>query len=76
MPSAIRVELDENQIPDFDAARVAFVHQRAARVAVRREIDMYLRARSARAGVAHHPEIVFLVAVDDVNCGVEIGFAK
>ena len=50
---------------------IAFVHERALRVAVRREIDVDFRARTARAGVAHHPEIILLVAVDDVNRGIE-----
>ena len=54
----IRIELDEDQIPNLDAARIALVDQRAARVAVRREIDVQFGARAARAGVAHHPEIV------------------
>ena len=72
----VRVELDENQIPNLDAARIVFVHERAARVAVRSQIDMQLRARAARAGVAHHPEVVGLVAVDDVDRRIEIGFAK
>ena len=36
------VELDENQIPNLDAARVLFVHERATRVAIRRKIDMQL----------------------------------
>ena len=35
------------------------------------QIDVDLRARAARAGVAHHPEIVLLVAVDDVDRRVE-----
>ncbi len=34
----LRVELDENQIPNFDAARIIFVHERATGVAVRRQI--------------------------------------
>ena len=46
------------------------------RVAGRREIDVQFGARTARAGIAHHPEIVLLVAVDDVNRGIEPGFAN
>ena len=72
----IGVELDENQIPNLDAARIVLVHQRAVGVAIRRKIDVQFRARSARAGVAHHPEIVLLVAVNDVDLRIEIGFAK
>ena len=41
----VRVELDENEVPDLDAPRIALVHQRATRVAVRREIDVQLGAR-------------------------------
>ena len=52
---------------------VAGVDQRAAGVAGGREIDVHLGARTARAGVAHHPEVVFLVAVDDVDGGIEPG---
>ena len=37
----------------------------------RREIDVEFRAGTARAGFAHHPEIIFLVAVDDVDGGIE-----
>ena len=37
---------------------------------------MDLAARPARAGVAHHPEIVLLAAVDDVDFGVEAGGAE
>ena len=72
----VSVELNENQIPNLDAARVVFVHERAARVAVRRKIDMQFRTRSARTGIAHHPEIIFLVSVYDVNRRIEIGLSK
>ena len=67
------VELDEHEVPDFDAARVARVDQRAAGVAGGREVDVDLRTRTARAGVTHHPEIIFLAAGYDVNHGVDLG---
>src|SRR6266566_7676800 len=70
------VELDEHQIPNLDAARVVFVHKCAARIAIWREIDMHLRARSARAGVAHHPKIVGLAAAENVNLWIKVGFAE
>ena len=72
----VGVELDENQIPNLDATRVVFVHEGAARVAVRSKIDMQFRTRSARTGIAHHPEIIFLVSIYDVNRRIEIGLAK
>ena len=67
----VRVELDENEVPNLDAARVARVDQRALGVTGRREIDVQFRARTARAGIAHHPEVVLLVPVDDVHSGIE-----
>ena len=70
------VELDEHKIPNFDAPRIFFVDERATGIAQRREIDVHLRARTARAGITHHPEIVFLVPIDDVNGGIEVGVAK
>ncbi len=72
----VRVELDENEIPNLDAARVAGIHERSLGVAGRREIDVQFRARTARAGIAHHPEIVLLVAVDDVNGRIEPRFRE
>ena len=72
----VGVELNENQIPDLDAARIARVDKRSAGVAVWRQIDMQLRARTARTGIAHHPEIVCLVSVNDVNLWIKVGLAK
>ena len=69
----IGVELDEDQIPNLDALGAALVDELAAGVALRREIDVQLAARTARTRVAHHPEVVFFVAVDDVHGGVEPG---
>ena len=37
---------------------------------------MDFAARPARAGFAHHPEVVFLVAVDDVDFGIEAGSSE
>src|SRR5205085_4709686 len=75
-PVGIRVELDENQIPDLNAARIILVHERAARVAVWCKIDMQLRARPARTSVAHHPEIVGLAEAKNVNFRIEISVLK
>ncbi len=72
----IRVELDENEIPNLDATRISFIHQRATRVAVRRKIDVNLRAGPARTGVAHHPKIICPATVQNVNLRIEISFAK
>ena len=37
---------------------------------------MHLRARSARTGVPHHPEIVGFAAAQNMNSRIEIGFAE
>ena len=72
----VSVELDENEVPNFDATGISFVYQRAACVAVRRKVDMNLRARPAWTGVAHHPKIIGSATVQNVNLRIEIGFAK
>ena len=72
----VGVELDEDKIPDFDALGAALVDQRPAGVALRGEIDVQLGARTARARLTHHPEIVFLVARNDVDLRVKAGSAE
>ncbi len=67
----IRVELDENEIPDFHALGGAGIDQSSFGVARRSQIDVEFRAGAARPGLAHHPEIVFLVAHDDMDFWVE-----
>ena len=69
----VGIELDEDEVPNFDAAGVAFVHQLAFGVAAGREVNVDFRARAARAGVAHHPKVVLLAAGTDVDLGVEPG---
>jgi hypothetical protein len=63
----IGIELDENEIPNLDAARIAGVDQRTIGIALGRKVDVELGAWSAGTGVAHHPKIVCLVSVNDVN---------
>ena len=67
----IGVVLDENQVPNLDALPVVGVDEAALRVAPGREVDVQLAARAARAGVAHHPEVVVLVAIDNMHGGIE-----
>src|SRR5439155_18756542 len=67
----VRVELDKDEVPDLDAARVTFVHERTARIAFGREVDVDLRTGAARAGLAHHPKIVLLAAVNAVDFRVQ-----
>ena len=69
----VGVELYENVVPDLDAAGAGGVDALAALglVVGREQVEMDLGARAARAGVAHLPEVVLAVAVDDVECWVE-----
>ena len=80
----VGVVLNEDVVPDLDAARVAAVHELGAGalavfVKIRGsggEVDVDLGAGAAGAGVAHHPEVVLLVAVDDVDVGIEADAAE
>ena len=65
------VVLDKDQVPDLDTEIGIHIDQFALTVAVRREVHMEFGAGPAGAGLAHHPEVVFHVAVDDVNFRVE-----
>ena len=65
------VVLDEDEVPDFNAEIAVGVDELALGVALGGHVDVELGAGAAGAGVAHHPEVVFDVAVDDVDGGVE-----
>ena len=67
----IRIKLDEHQIPNLDALRRAQVHKRPLGVSEGRKIHMQFGARPAGARVAHHPKIVLLVPVDDMNVRIQ-----
>ena len=73
----LAVELHEHDVPDFDNLRVVLVHQFVARLLGlffrRAAVEVNFRARSAGAGVAHFPEVVVLVAVDDMVGGQVFG---
>ncbi len=66
----LAVELHEHDVPYLDHLWVVFVDQLAAGhlslLLGRARVVVYLRARTAGTGVAHLPEVVVLVAVDDV----------
>ena len=80
----VGVVLDEDVVPDLDAAGVAAIDELCAfALAVFAqldgaggEVDVNLRAGAAGAGVGHHPEVVLLVAVDDVDIGIEADGAE
>ena len=72
-PRGVAVILHEHQVPDFDvpAARIARKGLALASGVGRlnAQVIMDFRARSARPGLAHLPEIVFLVQPEDAVFG-------
>src|SRR5438552_2366611 len=71
----IAVVLDENEVPELHHARIVGVDRSAPAggaigvdLALRAAIDIDLRARPARAGLAHLPEI-FSAEIMDVIVG-------
>ena len=69
----VGVVLDEHEIPNLNALSAASVNEFTLRIAPGREINMQFAAGSARAGIAHHPEIVFLIAVHNVHGWIKPG---
>ncbi len=63
LPCVVAVELHEHVVPDLDVAVAVFVgRSRRAAGDLRAVVVEDLGARAARAGVAHHPEVVGRVA--------------
>ena len=65
--------MHKDEVPDFDDLRVALVDERKAvdgsAFGIAAQVDVYLRARAAGSRVAHLPEIVVTVTVDDMRDG-------
>ena len=68
----LAVVLHEHDVPNLNHLRMIFVHQFATGDAVtlveRTAVHMYLRARTAGTGITHLPEIIVLVAVQNMVC--------
>ena len=68
MSVGVPVELHEYVVPDFDVAVTAAVDATADRLVTRDRVTavvVHLRAASARAGVAHCPEVLLHPKLDD-----------
>ncbi len=69
----LAVILHEHKVPNLNHLRIVLVHQRSAVYScaflIASEVYMNLGARAARAGVAHLPEIVMSIAIDNVAGG-------
>ena len=72
----IRVVLNENKVPNLDTIRAVGVDQTPFRIAGGGEVDVQFAARPARPGVAHHPKIILLVAIDNMHLRIEASFFK
>ena len=76
---SLTVELHEHDVPYLDDLRVVLVHQLAATLARGlalfrcTAVHMNLRAGTTGTRVAHLPEVVVLVAVDDMVFGHVLG---
>ena len=72
----LAVELHEDQVPDLDHLRVAGIDHLPARLGrdlrLVAQVEVDLRAGAAGARLAHLPEVVVLVAADDVILGKEL----
>ena len=66
----VAVVLDEHQVPDLQHIGVVHVHQ-LGHLAVPDPVVVDLRARAARSGVTHLPEVVLLVEGQHVAGGQE-----
>ena len=69
----LAVVLHEDDIPDLDDLRMIFVDQLASRYFrtffCRTAVHVYLRARAAGTCIAHLPEVIMLVAVQNMIGG-------
>ena len=65
--------MNENEVPNFYALAAVGVYKAAFGIALGSEVNVQFAARAARASVAHHPEVILLVAVDDMHGGIKAG---
>ena len=68
---ALRIILDEHQVPDFYALVGILVHQAALRIPLRGQVHVQLGTGAAGAGFTHHPEIILHVPVHDLHVRVQ-----
>ena len=74
MAVGLAFELHKDKVPDLNDMRIVLVHEGAARYAAgpllwSTYVYVDLGARAAGTGVSHFPEVVVLVAQDDVVLG-------
>ena len=67
---ALGVVLNEHEVPDFDALVAVAIYQTAQGIALGGQVHVQLRAGTAGAGLAHHPEVILHAAVHHVHLGI------
>ena len=73
---AVRVELDEHEIPNLDAMVGIGVDELPFALAIGRKIEVEFATGPAGTRLTHHPKVILLVAHHDVDCGIETGFLE
>ena len=63
-------------MPDLDALGGSLIDESPARVTLQRKVNVYFRAGTAWPRIPHHPKVVLLVAIDDVDLRVESCFGE
>ena len=67
----LAVELHEHIVPDFNHLRMTTVYQRQSinfcPFVVGANVDMNFRAGTARTRIAHFPEIIFFISIDNAR---------
>ena len=69
----IGVVLNENEVPNFYALAAVGVDKAAFVFALGSEVMCSSLHGPQEAGVAHHPEVILLVPVDDMHGGIKAG---
>ena len=63
------IVLHEHVVPNLNHLWVVAIHEVAtidlSALCIRTQVDMYFRTRTTRTCIAHFPEVIFLVTVDD-----------
>src|SRR5271165_707085 len=72
----IRVQLDEHEVPDFDAQCASLVHKVPLGIPFWSQVGVNLGTGTARTGVAHHPKIIFPVPKNDMDLRIETGWLE
>ena len=71
VPSDLALVLGEDEVPELDEAVIASVGRPPVGAEVRPLVEEDLRARPARSGLAHRPEVVLVEALDALGANAD-----